>query len=147
LNNASSAAAGQCTLHVSELLVPDAVSEPLELSGALLAQQLAHLGLGAIPCRPRFAQDPIVAGVRYVVIETEHDEVVTPFTNAFLNGSGVTNITVQGQCPNDPVAHIGMFDDSPSLQNLLNQLGSSPNRSFKATCSKLRTGHLAVIPE
>ncbi len=86
------------------------------------------------------AGDPVVAGVRYVVIETEHDEVVTPYTNAFLSGSGVTNITIQGQCPQDPVAHIGMFDDSPSLQNVLNQLSASPNPSFKATCSNFGQG-------
>ena len=84
--------------------------------------------------------DPLVAGVRYVVIETTHDEVVTPYTHAFLSGSGVTNITIQSQCPSDPVAHIGMFDDSPSLQNVLNQLGASPNPAFKAICSNYGQG-------
>jgi hypothetical protein len=86
------------------------------------------------------AGEPVVAGVKYVVIETEHDEVVTPYTHAFLSGSGVTNILIQSQCPKDPVAHIGMFDDSPSLQNVLNQLSSSPNPSFKATCSNYGQG-------
>jgi hypothetical protein len=84
--------------------------------------------------------DPVVAGVRYAVIETNHDEVVTPYTHAFLSGSEVTNITIQEQCPSDPVAHIGMFDDSPSLQNVLNQLSSTPNPSFKATCSNYGQG-------
>ena len=84
--------------------------------------------------------EPVVSGVKYVVIETTHDEVVTPYTHAFLSGSGVTNITIQSQCPSDPVAHIGMFDDSPSLQNVLNQLSSSPNPSFKATCTNYGQG-------
>ncbi|MGH2911603.1 MAG: esterase/lipase family protein [Solirubrobacteraceae bacterium] len=84
--------------------------------------------------------DPVVAGVRYVVIETNHDEVVTPYTHAFLSGSGVTDITIQEQCPSDPVAHIGMFDDSPSLQNVLNQLSSAPNPSFKASCTNYGQG-------
>ena len=84
--------------------------------------------------------EPLAAGVRYVVIETTHDEVVTPYTNAFLSGSNVTNITVQSQCSGDPVAHIGMFDDSPALQNVLNQLSSSPNGSFKASCSNYGQG-------
>ncbi len=79
--------------------------------------------------------EPLASGVRYVVIETEHDEVVTPYTHAFLSGSNVTNILIQSQCPSDPVEHIGMFDDSPALQNVVNQLGSSPNESFKATCT------------
>jgi len=80
--------------------------------------------------------EPLVPGVRYVVIESTHDEVVTPYTNAFLHGEGVTNITIQEQCPTDPTEHIGMNWDSPSLQNVLNQLSQSPNPSFKATCSK-----------
>ena len=84
--------------------------------------------------------EPVVSGVRYVVIETEHDEVVTPYTNAFLHGSNVLDITIQSQCPKDPVAHIGMFDDSPSLQNVVNQLSSSPNESFKASCSNYGQG-------
>ncbi len=84
--------------------------------------------------------EPVVAGVKYVIVETDHDEVVTPYTHAFLSGSNVTNITVQNQCPSDPVAHIGMFDDSPSLQNVLNQLSSSPNPSFKASCTDYGQG-------
>jgi hypothetical protein len=84
--------------------------------------------------------EPVVSGVRYVVIETEHDEVVTPYAHAFLSGSNVTNITIQSQCPKDPVAHIGMFDDSPALQNVLNQLSASPSQTFKATCSNYGQG-------
>jgi triacylglycerol esterase/lipase EstA (alpha/beta hydrolase family) len=80
--------------------------------------------------------EPLVPGVRYVVIESTHDEVVTPYTNAFLHGQGVSNVTIQEQCPTDPTEHIGMNWDSPSLQNVLNQLSQSPNPSFKATCSK-----------
>jgi hypothetical protein len=76
-----------------------------------------------------------VAGPRYVVIETSRDEVVTPYTNAFLSGSNVTNITLQNQCSTDKVEHIGMAADSPAMQNVLNQLSASPNPSFTATCS------------
>lgn len=83
-----------------------------------------------------FSGGDTVSGPRYVVIQTTHDEVVTPYTNAFLSGSAVTNVTVQNQCPGDPVGHIGMFEDSPALQNVLNQLSSAPNPSFAATCSK-----------
>jgi hypothetical protein len=86
------------------------------------------------------AGEPVVAGVKYVVIETSHDEVVTPYQHAFLSGAGVTNILIQEQCPADPVAHIGMFDDSPSLQNVLNQLSASPSPSFKATCTNYGQG-------
>ena len=84
--------------------------------------------------------EPVVAGVRYVVIETTHDEVVTPYTNAYLSGSDVTNITIQNQCPKDPVGHIGMFEDSPALQNVVNQLSASPNPSFTASCTNYGLG-------
>ena len=74
--------------------------------------------------------------MKYAVIESEHDEVVTPFTNAFLNAPGVVNIKIQTQCPTDKTEHIGMNWDWPSLQNVLNQLGASPNPAFQAECSK-----------
>ena len=46
-----------------------------------------------------FRDGDTVAGPRYWVVETSHDEVVAPFTQAFL--SGATNILIQNQCPND----------------------------------------------
>ena len=93
--------------------------------------------------------DPVAAGVRYVVIETSHDEVVTPYTHAFLTGANVTNITIQSQCPSDPVAHIGMFDDSPSLQNVLNQLSASRTRRSKPvarTTGRASDAHSGQVP-
>lgn len=82
-----------------------------------------------------FAGGDTVSGPRYVVIETSHDEVVTPYTNAFLSGPNVTNILLQNQCSTDKVEHIGMAADSPAMQNVLNQLSASPNPSFNATCT------------
>ena len=68
------------------------------------------------------------------MIETNNDEVVTPYTNAFLSGTNVTNILIQDQCPNDNVGHIGIFLDSPAIQDIVNQLG--PNTpGFQPTCS------------
>jgi pimeloyl-ACP methyl ester carboxylesterase len=86
-----------------------------------------------------FGSGDTVAGPRYVVIQTTHDEVVTPYANAFLNGAAA-NITIQKQCPSDPVGHVGMFEDSPVLQNVLNQLSASPNGSFQASCTKYGLG-------
>jgi len=87
-----------------------------------------------------FAGGDTISGPRYVVIESTHDEIVTPYTNAFLSGPNVTNITIQNQCPTDPTEHIGMIEDSPSLQNVLNQLSASPNPSFQATCTNFGAG-------
>lgn len=81
-----------------------------------------------------FAGGDTVVGPRYVVIETKYDLVVTPYRNAFLSGPNVTNILIQDQCPSNPVGHVGIFADSPSLQNVMNQLGAAdPN--FRATCT------------
>jgi triacylglycerol esterase/lipase EstA (alpha/beta hydrolase family) len=81
-----------------------------------------------------FADGDTVAGPRYVVIETKHDEVVTPYTNAFLSGADVTNILLQDQCPKDPAGHIAMFMDGPTVQDIVNQLG--PNvAGFQPSCT------------
>lgn len=81
-----------------------------------------------------FGSGDTVAGPRYVVIQTNKDKVVTPYTNAFLSGPNVKNILIQNQCPSDNVGHIGMFIDSPVLQNVMNELGAA-SPTFKATCS------------
>ncbi len=123
--------------------------EVFPFAGEILSGLLEFLGAPSLPEQEESSSfikklfgsgEPVVAGVRYVVIETEHDEVVTPYKHAFLSGSNVTNITIQSQCPKDTVAHIGMFDDSPSLQNVLNQLSASPNPSFQASCSNYGQG-------
>jgi triacylglycerol esterase/lipase EstA (alpha/beta hydrolase family) len=86
-----------------------------------------------------FAGGDTVAGPRYTVIATTHDEVVTPYSNGFLSGSNVENITIQNQCPTDPVGHIGISYDSPALQNVLNELGpNTPN--FKPVCTGFGVG-------
>jgi triacylglycerol esterase/lipase EstA (alpha/beta hydrolase family) len=109
----------------------------LEVLGA---PALPEQEVGSAFEKKTFAGGDTVSGPRYVVIETTHDEVVTPYTNAFLSGGNVTNITIQNQCPKDSVAHIGMFEDSPTMQNVLNQLSASPNKSFAATCTKYGLG-------
>ncbi|MEU8900516.1 alpha/beta fold hydrolase [Nocardia sp. NPDC048505] len=81
-----------------------------------------------------FADGDTVPGIRYVVIQTAHDKVITPYTNAFLQGENVTNILIQDQCPGNPVGHIGMFADGPTMQNVLNALGPNvPN--FQPACT------------
>ncbi|MFI7099961.1 esterase/lipase family protein [Streptomyces sp. NPDC050161] len=75
-----------------------------------------------------------VPGVRYTVIQTRHDKVVTPYTNAFLHGEGVTNVLLQDQCPDDKVGHVGLFLDGPTLQNVMNALGPA-DPGFKPSCT------------
>ncbi|GAA2222496.1 esterase/lipase family protein [Streptomyces nogalater] len=53
-----------------------------------------------------------VPGVRYTVIATRYDEVVTPWRTQYLSGTGVRNVLLQDLCPLDLSEHlaIGLFD-------------------------------------
>jgi len=80
-------------------------------------------------------QTPTVPGVQYVVIETSHDEVVTPYTNAFLPaGPNVQNITLQSQCPQDASDHLSIPYDSNALQDMINALGPDA-QGFQPSCA------------
>ncbi len=72
------------------------------------------------------------AGVRYAVIETEDDQVVTPYTSAFLSGPAVSNVTLQDQCPNDHADHLAMPYDSAALQDVVQALDD--DASFSVDC-------------
>jgi triacylglycerol esterase/lipase EstA (alpha/beta hydrolase family) len=61
-------------------------------------------------------------GVDYTVIESRYDEVVTPYTSAFLSGPGVSNITLQSQCPLDFGEHLSMPYDHIADRDVLNAL-------------------------
>jgi triacylglycerol esterase/lipase EstA (alpha/beta hydrolase family) len=66
-----------------------------------------------------------VAGVAYTVIESKYDEVVTPYTSAFLTGSNVTNITLQNQCSLDLGEHLSMPYDHIADADVLHALDAS----------------------
>ncbi|MFF3379485.1 esterase/lipase family protein [Streptomyces sp. NPDC002680] len=53
-----------------------------------------------------------VPGVRYTVIATRYDEVVTPYSSQFLSGTGVHNVLIQDLCPLDLSEHaaVGLLD-------------------------------------
>lgn len=63
-----------------------------------------------------------VSGVRYTVISTRYDEVVTPYTSQFLSGPSVTNITLQNQCGLDFADHLAVIYDPVALNDVLNAL-------------------------
>jgi triacylglycerol esterase/lipase EstA (alpha/beta hydrolase family) len=72
--------------------------------------------------------------VKYVVIETEDDEVVTPYTSAFLSGRNVQNIVLQDQCVVDQSDHLSIGYDSNAIQDVLNALGSD-DPHFQPVCA------------
>jgi triacylglycerol esterase/lipase EstA (alpha/beta hydrolase family) len=63
-----------------------------------------------------------VPGVHYTVIESANDEVVTPYTSAFLNGRNVTNILLQSQCALDQGEHLSMPYDHIADADVLTAL-------------------------
>jgi triacylglycerol esterase/lipase EstA (alpha/beta hydrolase family) len=73
-----------------------------------------------------------VPGVRYTVIETTDDEVVTPYTSAFLTGPDVTNLTLQQQCPLDTSDHLAISFDANALRDVLNAL--DPTHASQPAC-------------
>jgi triacylglycerol esterase/lipase EstA (alpha/beta hydrolase family) len=108
------------------------------LAGCLACTQQIQ-GLGSTFMDALNAGGDTVPGPKYVVIETKYDEVVTPYTQAFLHGPNVQNITLQDQCPTDFSEHIGIIYDPVALQDVMNALGpDSP--SFKPVCSVVPPG-------
>ncbi len=73
-----------------------------------------------------------VAGVDYTVIESANDEVVTPYTSAFLSGPNVTNIKLQSQCFLDQGEHLSMPYDHIADADVLSAL--DPAHPQKPAC-------------
>jgi triacylglycerol esterase/lipase EstA (alpha/beta hydrolase family) len=78
-------------------------------------------------------------GPKYVVIESQYDEVVTPYTSAFLSGPKVQNILLQSQCATDFSEHLGILYDPIAQQDVLNALGGD-DPAFVPACSIVPPG-------
>jgi triacylglycerol esterase/lipase EstA (alpha/beta hydrolase family) len=74
-----------------------------------------------------------VAGVDYTVIQTRYDQVVTPYTSAFLSGSNVKNILLQNQCILDLGDHLSMPYDHIAAADVLTALDPLHPRGFFCT--------------
>ncbi|MEU9269690.1 alpha/beta fold hydrolase [Streptomyces sp. NPDC048251] len=77
-----------------------------------------------------------VAGVRYTVIATRYDEVVTPWRTQYLSGSDVRNVLLQDLCPVDLSEHlaIGLFDRI-AFHEVANAL--DPAHATATTCASV----------
>ncbi|GAA0474485.1 esterase/lipase family protein [Streptomyces olivaceiscleroticus] len=75
-----------------------------------------------------------VPGVRYTVIATKYDEVVTPYKSQFLNGPNVRNVLVQDLCPTDFAEHLVIgLADRVAFHEAANAL--DPAHATPTTCS------------
>ncbi|MET9549093.1 alpha/beta fold hydrolase [Streptomyces sp. NPDC006627] len=74
-----------------------------------------------------------VPGVRYTVIATKYDEVVTPYRSQFLDGPGVRNVTVQDLCRADVSEHVAVgILDRVAHHEVANAL--DPAHATPSTC-------------
>jgi triacylglycerol esterase/lipase EstA (alpha/beta hydrolase family) len=90
---------------------------------------------------------PTVPGVRYTVIESVDDEVVTPYTNAFLPAApNVTNITVNSQCPLDRSDHLEIAADPVALADMLNALDPASPVTVPCLTVLPLTGPVGPVP-
>ncbi|MEV6413027.1 alpha/beta fold hydrolase [Kribbella sp. NPDC051718] len=72
------------------------------------------------------------AGVKYTVIASRADLLVTPHETSFIRESGVTNQYVQDTCPLDPVGHVGLAFDPTVAQLVSNAL--DPSHASRVLC-------------
>lgn len=77
-----------------------------------------------------------VPGVRYTVIATKYDQVVTPYRSAFLTGPNVRNVVLQDLCAVDLSEHlaIGLLDRI-AFHEVANAL--DPDRAKRTTCASV----------
>jgi triacylglycerol esterase/lipase EstA (alpha/beta hydrolase family) len=79
-----------------------------------------------------------VGSVRYTVIGTRYEDVVTPYRSVFLSGPRVTNILLQDQCRTDFIDHPAANYDSIALHDMLNAL--DPAHATPPTCTLVAPG-------
>jgi triacylglycerol lipase len=99
-------------------------TNPLAPYGGATCPACVEQAAGSPFIRALNAGDETPGDVSYTQIETRHDEVVTPFTSAFLApGPNTANILLQDRCPADPVDHTQIHNDPVVLRWTLQALG------------------------
>ncbi|MEU3050260.1 MULTISPECIES: alpha/beta fold hydrolase [unclassified Streptomyces] len=77
-----------------------------------------------------------VPGVRYTVIATRYDQVVTPYRTQFLSGPNVRNVLLQDLCPLDFSEHVAIgVLDLIAAHEVANAL--DPANARRTTCASV----------
>jgi hypothetical protein len=79
-----------------------------------------------------------LAGVNYTVIETRSDEVVVPYSSAFLHGPNVSNILLQHVCALDRSDHLNTVYSPVVLGLVKNAL--DPAHAHRVHCQLVLPG-------
>ncbi|MDG9718129.1 triacylglycerol lipase [Streptomyces sp. DH24] len=75
-----------------------------------------------------------VPGVRYTVIATKYDQVVTPYRSQYLSGPDVRNVLLQDLCPVDLSEHLAIgLTDRITFHEVNNAL--DPAHATPTTCA------------
>ena len=95
------------------------------------------------------AGDQTPGPVSYTVLETNHDEVVTPYQSEFLPTTAdgrVVNVLLQDKCPGDLTDHVFFPEDKVAIQWMLNAFGrpGPADPRFTPDCSGAA---LATFPD
>ncbi|NUR94622.1 MAG: alpha/beta fold hydrolase [Kribbellaceae bacterium] len=109
--------------------------------GPLVDQVLKQYGCPACdelivggPAVQQLTAGPIAQpGVRYTVIASRFDTLVTPHETSLIREPGVTNEYVQDTCPLDPVGHVGLAFDPTVAQLVANAL--DPTHATTVACA------------
>ena len=85
------------------------------------------------------AGDETPGDVAYTVVETRYDEVVIPYTSAFLSGANTTNVLLQNPCPLDVAEHLSIIYDAVALRWIRNALArpGPADPDFRPSCLPL----------
>lgn len=84
------------------------------------------------------AGDETPGQVSYTQISTRYDEVVVPYTSAFLaEGPRTTNVTIQDSCPGDTAEHVFIPMSRTAIAWALDALthAGPADPAFRPTCS------------
>jgi triacylglycerol esterase/lipase EstA (alpha/beta hydrolase family) len=84
------------------------------------------------------AGDETPGRVSYTQISTRYDEVVVPYTSAFLaEGPRTTNVTIQDSCPGDTAEHVFIPMSRTAIAWALDALthAGPADPAFRPTCS------------
>jgi triacylglycerol esterase/lipase EstA (alpha/beta hydrolase family) len=85
------------------------------------------------------AGDETPGGASFTVVQTRYDEVVIPYTSAFLSGANTTNVLLQDRCPLHVAEHLSIIYDAVALRWVRNALGRSgpADPGFRPSCLPL----------
>ncbi len=105
------------------------VDQVLREFGCPACEEIIVGGPGVV----RLTNGPIAQpGVKYTVIASRFDALVTPHETSFIRETGVKNQFVQDTCPLDPVGHVGLAFDPTVAQLVANAL--DPARASRVLC-------------